>query len=309
MTPEEKAIARNIFKLKVHESNGQQYEDLFIKIMNYADSNFKPIRPHGSRGDRKNDGYNNVTNTYYQVFAPEDILKSHASASKKIIEDFSGLIAQWPDVHNFYFVINDKYKGPYPDAEIDIESLKKTHAALENSGILLAKDLENTLFKLDDDQIVSIVGFIPSPDTLFDVKFSILNEVVNYVLATEIDPEISSNLVVPDWDEKIRFNKISPQVKTFLDAGSMNSGQLEEFLDNNGDCATQQLRDHIFALYSRAIRVVPTNYDGEFTGDLIFWEIVKSGAPRQDQVCRDAIIIIMAKFFESCDIFKEPKEI
>ena len=57
MNSQEKALARNNFKLKIHEANGQVFEDIFTAIMNYIDTDFQSIKPWGNIGDRKNDGY------------------------------------------------------------------------------------------------------------------------------------------------------------------------------------------------------------------------------------------------------------
>jgi hypothetical protein len=73
MNSQEKALARKMFKLKIHESNGQAFEDLFTSIMNYAESDFQAIKPWGNIGDRKNDGYIESKGIFFQVFAPEDI--------------------------------------------------------------------------------------------------------------------------------------------------------------------------------------------------------------------------------------------
>lgn len=43
-----------MFKLRVHECNGQAYEDLFVSVMGKRYPQFKPVKPHGNVGDRKN---------------------------------------------------------------------------------------------------------------------------------------------------------------------------------------------------------------------------------------------------------------
>src|SRR5699024_508652 len=125
MNREEKAFCRHLFKNKIYESNGQAFEDLFTSIMNYVDQDFRSIKPWGNIGDRKNDGYIKRTETFYQVYAPEDIQKSYYNIINKIHINFSGLINQWNSVKNFYFVINDKYKGVHPDAEQKMDQIRK----------------------------------------------------------------------------------------------------------------------------------------------------------------------------------------
>jgi hypothetical protein len=92
MTKEERALARIIFHKKVLASDGQAYEDLFVAIMQKACKEFRPVKPQGTLGDRKNDGYDPTTGHYYQVFAPEDASKSTAAAVAKLKADFAGLM-------------------------------------------------------------------------------------------------------------------------------------------------------------------------------------------------------------------------
>ena len=57
MNAQERSIARMIFKCKIHEANGQAFEDIFTRTMEYANEECRSIKPWGSIGDRKNDGY------------------------------------------------------------------------------------------------------------------------------------------------------------------------------------------------------------------------------------------------------------
>ena len=93
MNAEEKTLARKLFKLKVHEANGQAFEDMFVAIMTYAESDFQPIKPWGNIGDRKNDGYIKSKGVFFQVFSPEDITKTYVKVIQKLKNDFNGLLA------------------------------------------------------------------------------------------------------------------------------------------------------------------------------------------------------------------------
>lgn len=165
MNVNEKAIARQLFQNKIFKSDGQSFEDIFIHIMNYAEEQFQAIKPWGNIGDRKNDGYIRDKGIFYQVYAPEDIKKSYVDAVKKIKTDFEGLKAQWNSINEFYFVINDKYKGVNADCEKTIKEIRNNHNLVE-TGFLTAKSMENILFTLEDDQIFNITGFIPDPSNI-----------------------------------------------------------------------------------------------------------------------------------------------
>ncbi len=159
-----KAFARNMLRLRIHESDAQAYEDLFVRVMGYAEPNFRPVKPHGTVGDRKNDGFDFTTGTYYQVYAPEDIRRSAGNALKKLREDFSGLKAFWDGlypVRRFFYVVNDKYNGVAPDLEEELAAMCARYK-LDESKPFLSKDLEATVFSLPSDQIILIVGHVPT---------------------------------------------------------------------------------------------------------------------------------------------------
>jgi len=124
---QEKTIARHLFQNKIFKADGQIFEELFSAIMNYAETDFQQIKPWGDIGDRKNDGYIKTKGIFYQVYAPEDIRKSYPNVVSKLKDDFDGLKAQWPHVNEFYFVVNDKYKGVNADCEKTIQVIKISH--------------------------------------------------------------------------------------------------------------------------------------------------------------------------------------
>jgi len=50
-------IARRLFQLEIYKRNGQDYENLFSKVMRLHNPEFIQIKPQGQYGDRKNDGF------------------------------------------------------------------------------------------------------------------------------------------------------------------------------------------------------------------------------------------------------------
>ncbi|MDQ1593236.1 MAG: hypothetical protein QOG71_3863 [Pyrinomonadaceae bacterium] len=131
--------------------------------MRKANKKFKPVKPHGPSGDHKNDGFASDTRAYYQVYSPEDIRRTQADALRKLKEDFSGLKKFWngiSDVRRYFFVINDRYHGVYPDIYKEIARIKKKYK-LEEADVFLAQDLERCLLALPDKDIFSIIGYVP----------------------------------------------------------------------------------------------------------------------------------------------------
>lgn len=298
MTPQEKALARVLFKNRIYEADGQKFEDIFSVTMNYIEPDFQSIKPWGNIGDRKNDGYINNKGVFYQVFAPEDIQKSYPAVIKKIKTDFNGLIAQWSNVNEFYFVVNDKYKGVNADAELLLEQIKNDNGLTE-AKILTPKDLENMLFNLADDQIFAIIGFLPNPMTITTLDYCVINEIISYIASSPLIKKDNDKIIVPDWSEKIIFNDLRGLEEIYLNNGFIQVACLNEYLNNNSDFLADELKNKIRSIY--------IDLSKEFQGKELFWKIVHTLTPIENSTYEAHCIVIMSKYFETCDIYEEPK--
>ncbi len=297
MDVQERTLTRYLFQNKILKADGQIFEDIFSAIMNYTEPDFQQIKPWGNIGDRKNDGYIKSKCIYFQVFAPEDIRKSYTDIVNKLKTDFAGLNKQWGPVKQFYFVVNDKYKGVNPDSEKIIQDIRTSHN-LDYAGFMTAKDLENMLFELADDQIGMIAGFIPDPAKIKQLDYSILREIISYIMTLPLPKDDKPEVKLPDWDEKIEFNNLSKYVSRFLNNGCIQLHSLENYLKNNSDFLADSLRDKMNEIYIQEKK--------NSCGDELFWAIVKCASPKAEQIYEISVIVIMAKYFETCDIFEEP---
>ena len=297
MILQEKTLSRHLFQNKILKADGQAFEDIFTSIMNYAEADFRSIKPWGNIGDRKNDGYIRTKGIFYQVFAPEDIRKSYVDVVKKIKRDFAGLLSQWKNIKEFYFVVNDKRKGVNADCEQAIQDIK-TDYSLRGAGFLTVKDLENILFTLNDDQILLIAGNIPDPALIKQLNYSIVGEVIHHIMNLSLPSGKQANIALPDWDEKIKFNNLTDRVAKLLNDGYFQIHSLEEYLSNNSDFLADSLRDKMNEIYIQE--------KCQKDGDDLFWAIVNNASPQASRMYQTAVIVIMSKYFEACDIFKEP---
>ncbi len=296
MNIEERTLARHLFQNRIYKSDGQAFEDLFTAIMNYADENFRSIKPWGNIGDRKNDGYIENKGIFFQVFAPEDITQSYPTVVKKTENDFNKLIKQWNPVNEFYFVVNDKYKGVNADSEQCIKKIKSNHS-LNESSFLTAKDLENKLFEIDEDQILTIVPF-PDPKNISTLDYSVVSEVIEYISSKPL-VEQKDNLNVPEWGEKIKFNGLSGGLEEkYLENGFFQIDTLDNYLKNNSSFLSQELKDRVRSEYLRLSE--------DYEGKELFWKLVNILCPNQRANYQRHVIVILSKYFETCDVFEEP---
>ena len=201
MNDNERYIARVLFKNKVFRSDGQAYEDLFTSVMVKSNSEFSQVKPQGSIGDHKNDGFDRTTGTYFQCYAPEDLEANEKKSLSKLKTDFDGLIKNWNHevkVKKFFYVLNDKYKGCYPTVVHALNEIKQKHG-LEDCKVFLNKDLETLVFQLEASEIYEILGSVPAIDIPETIQMSALSEVVDHLIKNMKALTSSGKLVAPDF--------------------------------------------------------------------------------------------------------------
>lgn len=318
MSPEQKLIARKMFRLCVHEAKGAEFQDLFEKVMQYRYPDFVPIKPYGNVGDRKNDGYIPNKGRYFQVYAPENpkSRRTIATAAKKAAEDFSGLLEHWNEsttIIDYRFVFNDEFRGSPPPLEDALAKIRKDHSV--KAKVFLAKDLENEALLLDPDQLMDVIEApIPVAGALDSVDFSVLRDVIIHVLDQKLPltPDIVGN--APDFDEKIQFNGLSRGVAGVLTGASYQIEAVTDYFSKNSTFARQQLRDHLNSMYenSRSRFTEPAIEESE-ASDLVFFDLLQRMMPplrdaaiQQMSSVQDAALVVMAYYFEACDIFEDP---
>jgi hypothetical protein len=309
---------RKAFKLRIHESNGTAFENLFCDIMRFSESDFKKVKPQGSLGDRKNDGFIPSQGKYYQVYAPENPAGNPSAATKKIEEDLDGLISYWSYQHNhkisyFYFVFNDKYHGAYPEIYTTLNRLKNQYG-LQVCGVLLSSELEDIFMKLDEDSIASICGYYPKTEDIGFINNSIVAEIVGYVSENYDGFSESQTTEPPDFENKIRFNNLGKSTAMHLNVGAYQVGYVEDYFRTNSKFSRQQARDSLNEMYTSYLdydNVAASEVSGLSESDIIFKYMIDELrpadlCPRQRLDYERNIIAVLAFFFEACDIFEEP---
>lgn len=309
MKKEDKYVAKILFQNRVLQYKGQSFEDFFVSIMTKSNPEFQAVKAYGNMGDQKNDGFVRSTGTYYQVFAPEEITKDKTikEAVKKLETDFKGLFENWNDsckLQKFYFVVNDKYEGlPALLIQKVLELDSNPSYSDVEIATFTAKDLERVFEKLDETEMQDIVGFIPDVSCEI-VEYEALNEVVSYLLNTELPENDDENLVVPDFAEKISFNNLSHEIELKLMTGSYQEGILKAYFNENPG-VKEILQGKFHAMYEKACELISDVKEN--ASDCRFYYILENSAPKKTIAIYTCIGVLMAYYFTTCDIFEEPQ--
>jgi hypothetical protein len=305
MTKEEKYIARLMFKTKIHELDKQSFEDFFVHIMQNVDADFKAVKPQGSYGDRKNDGFNDIAGEYYQVYGPEDVKLKEDEANDKLEEDFKGLVKYWKEkgftINKYYFVVNDKYKGAYPTLHVKAKKLTTDYKI--DCTICTAKNLEDKFLLLDEHQIIDVIGFLPNALEIESPNYDVMHEVIKHLLKIEV-PSILEQ--IPDdinFDNKIVFNSLSRTISEYLNAGRRQNFAIKEYFELNSQFTKEELRNIFTGIYRKAVVEIS---DSPTKNDEIFQYILEIASPNKTKAIYDSVYVLMSYYFEYCDIFETP---
>jgi C-terminal domain 10 of the ABC-three component (ABC-3C) systems len=313
-----KLIARRLFRGRVLGAHGAEYQRLFEQVMQHREPRFVRIKPSGAIGDRKNDGYLPDSGTYYQVYAPENpaLPQNATKAAKKAAVDFKGLLEYWQQstpVQHYRFVFNDKYLGSPPPLETALGKIRETYKIDAQS--FLAGNLEDYALDLEEDQLADVLNCpIPEVGPLASVDYGILREVVAHVMESRRPLQSGVPLHAPDFTQKIQFNGLTQQVADLLRYAAYQIEAVDDFFSRNSSFAKQELRDHLSAIYLESRSMVEAQ-DGaaDFLGDLVFFQLSGEMTPAdistkeyQAAAVQDAVFVVMAYYFEACDIFEDP---
>jgi hypothetical protein len=95
------------FKEIAGREGGLGYQRLFQQVMKAVErDDFLDIRAVGKHGDFKCDGWGMASHTCYAVYGPFS-RKSRSAVQRKIVSDFNGAVAGWPEMQNWRIVHND----------------------------------------------------------------------------------------------------------------------------------------------------------------------------------------------------------
>lgn len=292
-------LQRNFFQLKFRnaflESQGKAFEDLFSRIMGHAFAgDFQAVRPYGSKGDLKCDGYRASDKTVFQCYAPNATKLDKLQA--KIYEDFNGAVAHWGErMERWVFVHNDD-DGIPADAVQQLIDLGKTNPCV-SLGQMSYPEIFDITMSLATPQLEDLFGPAPTQRTLAQLDFEALRPVVMRI--QRMDPDKNPLLAAPSAS-KLNANDLSDDAAELLRLGRRRERLVEDYFNrfpdpDFGEEIAQGFRDRYQELKRQA-----------YSADRIFMELQQfaggmNGTPQHQA----AVLAVMSYFFECCDIFED----
>lgn len=284
-----------VFERDFLKKKGKAYQDWFSEIMEKCHpGDFQRVRPWGNVGDRKNDGYLKSERKLFQVYAPNEL--SAADALEKIDEDFAEALPHWEEHFDEWVFVHNSRDGLGPQ-------VTKRLLELENSNSPLKvypwgfEELRQKVFKLAEEDLVSLLGPAPTNRDLLNLRFEHLQIVLQTIAREKVPLEQDIRPVPAD---KVETNKLSDNVVTLLRAGSRRSVLVKQFFEKWHD---PTFGDQVAEAFKRHYQKLK---DAGLPPDLIFQELqaFAGGSRLNTPDHQAAVLAVLAYYFEQCDIFE-----
>ncbi len=278
-------------------AKGNEFQSLFERLMGLVyKADFMACRPWGNQGDRKNDGFLKSQRRLFQVYAPNEMTATEATA--KITEDFEGAKIHWGKHFDKWVFAHNATAGLPPHVQELLLKFEKSNQGigLEPWGL---EEFRLMFRRLSSEDLIPWLGAAPTNETKANLGFHDL-QVVLETLGQRVAPANAEVRDVPTG--KIEANALSESVATLIKSGMIKAPLVEAFFSQwHDETLGERVAESFRAEYQRL--------RGRFSPNQIFTALQtwvggsELGSP-EHQV---AVVTIIAYYFEHCDIYEAPR--
>jgi hypothetical protein len=291
----ERAFYELSFRLSYVEKKGDDFQSFFATIMEKRyPADFIRVRPWGPTGDRKNDGYLRSRRMLFQSYAPNEMRA--ADCVSKINEDFNGALPYWEQYFSTWVFVHNSRAGLGPDVIATLLALGQGHAPIVVTQWGF-EELRQEAMQLSSFDLASFLGPAPSRHGMIDLGLEDIRPVLDHIsrVAPTADPDLR-----PVPSDKLHRNLLSDFVATLLRAGMSRADLVRKYFR-----LRPQLQDQIAEAFRNKyveLRRTQMPPDDIFVGLQRF--VGGDQVPPPD--IQNAVLAVLAFFFEECDIFERP---
>lgn len=256
---------------------------------------FEKIKPGGKHGDKKSDGRLISLERVFQCYAPESPSTFAKNAPAKIQDSFPAVIEYWPNLKEWVFVHNNDAGIPTTVSDV-LEQLRSDYPSIkihEGSRNFIKTELHDHLSSQD------LIDLYPHSlaITYSSVQMDHVRPLLRKLLAkAEAQPDPFYFGSDPD-EEKLDFNKLSSAAKRDLRAALTKVGIVDRYLKSNAPGANAVLQAEMISKYKELKGF------GHPPDDIIAMMLKWVGDDGSPTV-RHAAYVIIAYYFDACDIFE-----
>lgn len=283
------------FQVAFMQKKADEFQDFFSTIMEKRyPADFVRVRPWGSVGDRKNDGYLTSRRMIFQCYAPNDL--PAAACIAKIDDDFAGALPYWRQHFDTWVFVHNSRSGLGPDVAGKLLTLSQIHAPLKATQWGF-EELRQEAMGLTEPNLASLLGPAPSRQGMIDLGLQDLSPVLDHI--SRLPPTAVPDLR-PVPADKLQRNMLSDAVAALLTAGISRADLVRRYFT-----LKPTLQDQIAESFRTKYRELR---DGGLSPDDVFAGLQRyaGGATVPAPSRQNAVLATLAFFFEECDIFERP---
>ncbi|GGO55429.1 hypothetical protein GCM10012287_46680 [Streptomyces daqingensis] len=275
------------------------FEDFFHNLMCARYPGFLDVRTHGNLGDQGADGLTLHDRKLFASYAPQtvksaDIKAKFYSDLEKAKEKRSG------EFGTFVFVHNDR-RGMHPEIATHLVEAQSANPALtfEQMG---ARRLWHECMRLDLDSAQDVLDFeIPARPVVYGIGMDDLAPLLKHLreLRTSSDPLMPlDNVPITKMD----FNCLDEEAREVLQKGRRQAHLVDAFYSG---ARREVEHDEVAEGFRSYYQELKTDWEEP---EEVLWqlEMYVLGNERQHPKLHRAAWVVLAHFFDRCDIFEVP---
>lgn len=284
------------FEVRYLRTQGNEFQEFFRDIMEHVFPNdFVAVRPHGSIGDKKCDGFLRSKGVVYQCYAPRTLNLSNLLS--KIEEDFNGASNHWADeMKEWVFVHNDR-DGIPADALKLLEKFQRERKT--RTGHHGFRELADMVIALPTSKLTSIFGPVPTHTAIANVANADILAAIQGLQKFSV--EYSEADIRAPSTAKLTGNNFSHHIIELLRGGFVGAKRVQQFFD------AYPVPDFV-DMIATAFKNEYSRLRGTIANSDEIYEALYRYADGDggDANRRAAVLAVLSYFFERCDIFEDP---
>ena len=287
------------YDILFQSKTGNEFQSFFNCIMSARfPGDFVATRPWGQHGGEKCDGYILSTGKFYQVYAPDAL--DYKATINKMQADFTGALDKWgAKIKEWIFVHNARVGVP-PHVLQQLTTFQKENPTITFSHMGKG-ELKSALFESGDNSIRDILGTIPTYTDINNLSMECIRQTLFGIKWSTPTPSVP---IVPVSEKKLEANGLSDETKQLFEVGMIKSRLMENFFNQWHD---PNLEEKTAAEMNNIYKMAVADH---LCPDDVFQKILTTiaGQDLGNPAKTVASLTIMAYFFQTCDIFEQPRE-
>jgi len=295
----ERMFVKAMYREQMANLHGDAFEDFFHRLMSARYSDFVQVRTHGNIGDLGADGLRLHNGRLYACYAPE--VFDATKAGGKFANDLAKAIRKRSgEFGTFVFVYNDA-RGLHPEVSRLLAQARVEHSRLEFEP-MGPQHLLRKLFELVRHEIEDLLRApILVEEVVYGVGLEDLTPLLQHLMEhrRRADGQAAPREVSA---LKMDYNRLGEDDRTMLRIGMRHTHLIEQYYQGIADVTE---RDEVAADFNAYYGQIADEYD---ESEQVLAELRKyvAGNQRGTSATEIAWWVVVAYFFETCDIFREP---